>query len=930
MSGRVFFIPLSFLFIVSFKQHPPEDPVFKSIRSQFDQADRLYNLSDASAVTDSACLVAFRKVIVKLNRYPRSNISDSLLYQSYFKAGVLCEVYNDFPGAKTSYLDAIPFSQNPEQKFRMFIYAGAGYYKLNNFDSASFFLLQAEKNINQMNAPEDRVRLYNSLGVLYYDNGNYLQSKNYFTQALRLIESNNHADALIRYSLRLNIATCFYKLGLYEQALDIYRNCLVYMQVKNPLYMNMGRAYAGLHQYKQALSYFKKVKIEAVPGVLNEMAVTALESGMADSASAWLNQYQSAKKSFATNALDDGVNELYSADLALYRTDPGPALAHLQKALIIFSKNFTTGDIRKNPENFTGSFAYYRLFEVLAKKAKAWEMLYRKNARPEDLRSAYDVYESTISLLSYIERSYETDDAKLLLKKNSGQVYQDALRVCLMLNRLYPDAQWLDAAFLISEKNKASVMGSQIRESNFLRSSGRQDDLAAKERNIKFNIARLNSKTEDRMDAMALQKINDEKSVYETQLVNLRRAMEGDIRFYQFKYSDDFPSIRQLQESMHSGEALISFYNTPEKIELFVLTKSKLIHKELDSGESIRRNIKAWIQILQSAESGKHMQAKYLSGEIYKQFVKPLNNLAGDKEIWIVVPDGLFFQLPIESLQGDEAGGLILEGHAVSYEFSARFMMYDNRRSAIPVNEKPLISFAPFAQKGADLKSEGMDWLNQLPFSAGETASIEGERLTDRQATKEVFLKNLNHYPIVHLATHAMTDPENPSASCIAFFPGSGLRTDDLLYLDEIYALRMDSCRLMVISACETGKGALVRNEGAMSFARAFLYAGCPSTINTLWKADDRTTSEILRSFYIHLEEGYSKPRALQKAKLEFIRNNPVDRNPAYWSHLILTGSPVSLYKKKQPLFWWAVFGISFGTISVIGARKRKKSRRFS
>ena len=338
-------------------------------------------------------------------------------------------------------------------------------------------------------------------------------------------------------------------------------------------------------RYKEALLYFKKVKILSVPGVLNEMAKTGLESGNADSAFSWLNQYQKIKKLVHTNVLDDGVNELYTADLAMYRADPVPALNHLQEALVIFSKNFNNRDTRENPENFAGSFAYYRLFEVLSKKAKAWEMVYHKSMHPEDLRSAYYAYASTISLLSYIERSYETDDAKLLLKQNSGQLYMDALTVCLKLNLLYPGARWLETAFLISEKNKASVMSSQIRETNFLHSSDQHNDLAAKERNIKFNIARLNSRTEDRLNTEALQKISNEKSVYETQLVNLRREMEGDNLFYKFKYADDFPSVSQLQKSIPFDEAVISLTNTQNKIEIFVLSKTGFRHAELDNGE---------------------------------------------------------------------------------------------------------------------------------------------------------------------------------------------------------------------------------------------------------------------------------------------------------------------------------------------------------
>ena len=99
----------------------------------------------------------------------------------------------------------------------MDVFAGAGYYNLNNFDSASYFLLRAERP-NTLGSFEDRIRLYNTLGVLYYDNGNYLQSKNYFTQAL--CRFKNPADDFA-YSLQLNMATCYNKLGLFEQALSI-------------------------------------------------------------------------------------------------------------------------------------------------------------------------------------------------------------------------------------------------------------------------------------------------------------------------------------------------------------------------------------------------------------------------------------------------------------------------------------------------------------------------------------------------------------------------------------------------------------------------------------------------------------------------------------------------------------------------------------
>lgn len=922
MSGKVFFGYLSFLIILSFKSYYPEPPSYDKILSAFSHANRLFNSSDNSPTTDSACMDGFKTVINDLSQLTRDRRSDSLMYESLYKLGVLQEVYKDYIKAIGSYTQAIKYSFSPEQKFKMYVYAGAGYYNLNNFDSSTYFLLRATESPDNVGSSEDHVRLFNTLGVLYDDNGNYLQSKNYFIQALRIIETNDLVKELSIYS-QLNLAASYYKLGQNEKALEIYRKMTGFNLVPDLLNMNMGRAYAGLHQYASAMKFYKKVKVAVMPGVLNEMAKTCLETGNTDSALFWLNEYQIEKKSFHTNTLDDGVNQLYNGELDIIKGKPESALLHLQEALVVFSRDFRDNDIRKNPVSFSGSFAYYRLFDVLFNKAKAWEMVYKKTTRPADLKASYDSYQTTISFLSYIERSYEMDDAKILLKQKSGEVYANALRVCLGLNTLYPASNYLQSAFLITEKNKASIMNSQIMEKNILNSTGSGNNLEGEERNIKFNIARLNSKADGNMDTKSLQEISNEKSAYETQLVNLRRKMEGDKRFYKLKYSDDFPPVEELQRSIKSDQAIISFFNTSDKIEVFILDRSSLNHIELDSGELIRKNIRIWIQNLQTLESGRHTNKMELKKSLYVQLMKPIVDIAKDKEEWIIIPDGLFFQLPFESLPCDNDGTLVIENHPIAYEFSARFLFEDKSESEYFVPQKNMLSFAPFSKKEAMLKTEGMGWLEKLPYSKDEIAGLEGKRFEDINATKKQFFNNLNQFSIIHLATHAITDLNNPSASFIAFYPGTGNKSDDFLFLDEIYSLRLDSCRMMVISACETGRGELVDNEGVMSFARAFLYAGCPSTINTLWKADDRSTSEIFKSFYVYLEAGYTKSRALQKAKLDFIRKNPIYRDPAYWSHIVLTGDPCRLYKSTQAWFWAAIIISCSAVFLLITWKKR-------
>lgn len=702
MSGKVFFISLLFPILVSFKTYKPEPPELKAVSRLYRKADSLFNLSNASRLTDSIAMNTFHEVAARLAALERNQTTDSILFKSLYQEAVLLEEYGKFGQATRTYLNALPYAPDESRKLKIYVLAGSGYYNQNNFDSANYFLLKAEESPGGLLETEDQVRLYNSLGVLYYDNGNYLQSKNYFSQALAVIKKHNPAYQGYALGVQLNMATCYYRLGLYDQALTIYHSVLSHKLYQNQIYINIGRAYAGLHRYPEALLFFRKVQVEKLPGVLNEMARVALESGHSDSAQLWLDRFRSQKNTLKVNVLDAGINALYYGDLDLYRADPESALTHLQDAVILFSGNFKDTQIRHNPTGFTGSFAYYTLFDALYKKAIAWELLYKKFSHREDLQSAYDTYQSTLSLLTYIERSYEMDDAKILLKQKSAEVYKRALQVCLTLYQIFPDSHYLEDAFLISERNKASVMASNLRERNFHFLSGNGNGLLREERNLKFNIARLSIKADQEPDAAVLEKINADRSAYESQLATVQKKMEKNSRYYQLKYQDDYPSIKKLQSSLGANQALISLNNSSEAVNVFVITRSSFRYLKLDSGESIRGNAANWIQMLQSAENGKHADTKKDAQDLYRQLIKPLETLAGDKADWIVVPDGIFFQLPFESLPVDASGRMLLEKHSLSYQFSSRFVSQNETALLNPDSKNENLSFAPFASQGAD------------------------------------------------------------------------------------------------------------------------------------------------------------------------------------------------------------------------------------
>src|ERR1022692_2322114 len=147
MSGRVILLLPVFLLFALGDSGSPGDRSINVIKS-YHKADKFFNLSNPSDATDSMALAGFEEVIERLKKSPDSRY-DSLLFQSYLKKGILLDVRNKNTEAKEAYLKAAAIPQRNSNLsdsllFRVYVYVGSGYYNLNNFDSANYFLLKAE------------------------------------------------------------------------------------------------------------------------------------------------------------------------------------------------------------------------------------------------------------------------------------------------------------------------------------------------------------------------------------------------------------------------------------------------------------------------------------------------------------------------------------------------------------------------------------------------------------------------------------------------------------------------------------------------------------------------------------------------------------------------------------------------------------------
>ena len=99
----------------------------------------------------------------------------------------------------------------------------------------------------------------------------------------------------------------------------------------------------------------------------------------------------------------------------------------------------------------------------------------------------------------------------------------------------------------------------------------------------------------------------------------------------------------------------------------------------------------------------------------------------------------------------------------------------------------------------------------------------------------------------------------------------------------------MGGTRLVVLSACETGVGAVRNGEGVYGLRRALVMAGAESQVMSLWKVDDEATRELMVAYYKRLLAGEGRSEALRQVQLEMLASKERS-HPFYWAAFIPSG----------------------------------------
>jgi CHAT domain-containing protein len=524
----------------------------------------------------------------------------------------------------------------------------------------------------------------------------------------------------------------------------------------------------------------------------------------------------------------------------------------------------------------------------------------------KDLEVALKNYQQGIDSMHVLRTDFHSAQARLKLKKYSLPIFEEVVTALYLRYQQSGNVLYLEQAFEITEYSKS-----------FTLLQGLQNTLA-----YYSNNKNRNAKNNQTFDKAYLKT----KQSYDSLVFELEHDYPNHSKF---KYKASLSTLKEIQTQLIQPKQLLLEYFVGNKhIYVFKISphKKELIQLPMPS------NYEELVYNLRSALTNydlitEHPQWAYqalisASHKFYIAFFEPLISPSDEIEKITIIPDGILNYIPFEALieKRPEAHEMkdrnykkldfILKRYPINYSYSASLLIKNHQQNKLN-NNGQCLGFAPSTQFSNHQDS--------LPWTQKELKTIEaifkGEYYYGTTANKTLFKKLSAKFSIIHLATHGIVNMENPMRSSLSFAAlDSKNKEPAALYAYEIHDLSINA-NLVVLSACETGSGKLARGEGVWSLARAFLSAGAPSVVTTLWEVDDFTSAALIETFYSNLALGMSKPVALQQAKLTFLsKTDAFSGHPIYWASFISIGNPAPI-KNGDSL--WGILGIVAASIFV-------------
>jgi CHAT domain-containing protein len=371
---------------------------------------------------------------------------------------------------------------------------------------------------------------------------------------------------------------------------------------------------------------------------------------------------------------------------------------------------------------------------------------------------------------------------------------------------------------------------------------------------------------------------NDIERAFRTVERRRARALLDELVAENSRVPQQAADSRYLRGALPTDVVVIEYAKIGRRFVAFVLTRDRLEARRLPAdADSLAQEVRGVAHALSDGrDAGAHLR------KLRTVLIDPLRDWLAGRGTVVIVPDPIVQRVPFTALIDGRTKQYLVEQYRVLVEPSVATYAASRERPAATTTLPQVAAFGNPALVSSDFES--------LPQSELEAVFVGRRHLRSKvrlggDATKARFLDALMTCDAVHYAGHATNSALEPWQSALLLASPDGELT-----AREIVQLQAIKARLVVLAACSTAGDISV--EGSPVLAHAFLIAGVPTVIGTLWDIEDGDSGPLMFALHERLAKGMTPVEALRDAQLSLLLSpRPEYRHPSRWAAFVVYGA---------------------------------------
>ncbi len=497
-----------------------------------------------------------------------------------------------------------------------------------------------------------------------------------------------------------------------------------------------------------------------------------------------------------------------------------------------------------------------------------------------DRHNAFAAYQDARKSLEALRSRLHAEELKISFVKNRLQVYEALVDLHLSGDGGDSSAAEAFACIEAAKSRSMTEMIFQSGQSLPLGDTG-QSELVRRIRDLReelnwyYHRIELEQLRPEDTSAKRLQQLQEKALSHENEFLRTLRELPAHERENATLEAPADFSLEKLQAAIPADAALIEYYSTGDRLVAAVVTRnsiditpitvfSRVLHflhllrfqlSKFRMGATYTQRFEQ--PLLQATQS--HLEA------LYAELIAPLRQHLQAKHL-IFVPHGPLHFLPFHALKNGDT--YLCDTHTISYAPSATVFALCQEKPPSEMTTSLVMGIPD--ERAPQILDEVQSVAAILPNS---------DLRLGGQATTEVLKTRGSQSALLHIATHGTYRQDNPMFS--------GIRLGDgYLNLYDLYQMRL-SARHVTLSGCATGMNFVAAGDELLGLQRGLFCAGASSLLLSLWDVHDRSTAELMQSFYKGYMETGNMALSLQSAMKQLRQKNP---HPYFWAPFVLVG----------------------------------------